>query len=172
MGSYFASSITHYSPQPAMLRLTFLLLMFTGSVSAQTADTSATPAANAMAPARHTATDTVRALHRLFAKRRKVGGILTVGAIGAHLAASGVSAAAEGAPQSSGGAYGLGMGSFNFGFGGFAVIYGVVAAPVVGVGIQQLITYSPRREARIIAAYEADGHLSAKHRRQVRKFLR
>ncbi|MBJ6110680.1 hypothetical protein JAO73_16775 [Hymenobacter sp. BT523] len=159
-----------------MFRHTLLLVLLAGSASAQTLAPAAAPADTALntaaAPAGRTAADTVRALHRLFAKRRKVGGILTMGAVAADVVAAGASAAAEGRPTSSGGAYGLGVGSFNLGFGGFAFIYGVVAAPVMGVGIQQLIAYGPKREAKIVAQYEANRHLPTKIRRQLRPYLR
>ena len=156
-----------------MFRLPFLLLMLAGSVSAQTPATApatgTTPPAAALAPAPYTTADTVRAIHRLFAKRRKVGNLLTLGAVGADLAAAGISAASEGAPKSSGGAYGWSAGGIHFGFGGFAAIYGIAVAPVMGVGIQQLIAYGPRREAKILARYNATGELPAKIKRQVRK---
>lgn len=157
-----------------MFRTVLFLLLATGSVSAQAISTApAAPLTAAVAaPAPRTSADTVRAIHKLFAKHRRVGGLLTVGAVGTHLALAGISAANEAAPASSGGAYGWGIGSFRIGFGGFALIYGVVAAPIVGVGIQQLIAYSPRREAKVLAAYETNQQLPAKIKRQLRKHLR
>lgn len=163
-----------------MLRSTLLLLLLAGPVSAQTA-TVATPAlvqpAQLAPAAAHTAADTVQALRRLFARHRRVGTILTMGAIAADLTLAGISAANENKGQTSGG--GSGYGNFvgnrpllEFGFGGFAVIYGVVAAPVMGVGIQQLIAYGPKRKARIVAAFETTHKLPAKTRRQLRKYLR
>jgi hypothetical protein len=156
-----------------MLHLSLLPLLLAGSASAQPTLTLpvAPGTSQTVAAARPTAADTVQAIHRLFAKRRRVGSRLTVGALGADLVLAGVSAALESTPKSSGGAYGLGIGAFTIGFGGFAIIYGVVAAPVVGVGIQQLIAYRPRREARILAAYETDHRLPAKIGRQLRKHL-
>ncbi|UOQ97362.1 hypothetical protein MUN81_19260 [Hymenobacter sp. 5317J-9] len=163
-----------------MFRHTLLLALFAASASAQTLPSTSTAADSALtvapAPAGRTAADTVRALHRLFAKRRKVGNVLTIGAVAADLTAAGVSAAAEERSQrtastgSSG--YGWGPGPFTIGFGGYAVIYGVIAAPVMGVGIQQLIAYGPKREAKIVAQYEANRQLPAKIRRQLRPYLR
>ena len=162
-----------------MLRSTFLLLLLAGSVSAQTVATapaSAQPVQVAPAATR-TAADTLQALHHLFAKRRRVGSYLTIGAVAADMTLAGISAANENNGRTSGG--GSGYGNFvgngpllQFGFGGFAVIYGVLAAPVMGVGIQQLIAYGPRREAKIVAAFEATHKLPAKIGRQLRRHLR
>jgi len=154
-----------------MFRHTLLLLLLAGSASAQTApDLALAPVA--AAPARYTAADTVRAVHRLFAKRRKLGSILTVGAVGADLALAGVSAAAEDTHKSSGGGYGWSAAGLQFSFGDFAIIYGVIAAPVMGVGIQQLIAYGPKREAKVLNQYNATGMLPAKIKRQLRRQLR
>ncbi|MBF9236993.1 hypothetical protein I2I05_06255 [Hymenobacter sp. BT683] len=121
-----------------------------------------------------TAADTVQAIRRLFAKRQRVGNILTIGAVGADLALAGVSAAYESKGSQSGGGGGIIGGNrplFELGFGGFALVYGVVAAPVMGVGIQQLIAYGPRREAKVVAAYEANHRLPSKIQHQLRKHL-
>ncbi|HEX8328662.1 MAG TPA: hypothetical protein VF629_14055 [Hymenobacter sp.] len=169
-----------------MLRPTLLFVLLAGSASAQTlasitplpesvaATAPAPPAPTQAAPAAiRTAADTVQAIHRLFARRRKAGSIFIVGAVGADLALAGVSSAAESKPQSTGsGGYGWKPGTIHFGFGGFAVIYGVLAAPVMGVGIQQLIAYGPKREAKVVAAYETAGKLPAKIKRQLRGYLR
>jgi hypothetical protein len=157
-----------------MLRHAFFLLLLAGPVSAQSVTTNlaSTDAIQAPGPARFTAADTVKAIHRIYAKHRRIGNVMTIGAIGADLALAGVSAAAEGAPNHSNGGYGWGGGGIHFGFGGFAVIYGVIAAPVVGVGIQQLIAFGPKREAKIIARYEATGQLPAKISCRLRKNLR
>jgi hypothetical protein len=126
--------------------------------------------------ARHTSADTVQAIHRIYVKHRRVGSFLTVGALAADFALAGVSAANENTGRSSGGS-GFGIPGnngplLNFGFGGFALIYGIVAAPVMGVGIQQLIAFGPRHEAKVIAKYEATGQLPNKISRRLRKNLR
>jgi hypothetical protein len=162
-----------------MFRHPLLLLLLAGSASAQTPASAPILADNALAVApalaRLTAADTVRAIHHLFAKRRRVGGVLTAGAVAADFALAGVSAANENTGHSSGGSgFGIpGNGPLlQFGFGGFALIYGIMAAPVMGVGIQQLIAYGPRREAKIVGEYETHRKLPAKIRRQLRKHLR
>jgi hypothetical protein len=157
-----------------MLRHVLFLLLLAGPVSAQSVSTAAASAdsGQATAPARFTAADTVRAIHRIYTKHRRVGGFMTAGALTANIALAGISAAAEGSPKSSGGAYGWSPGGIHFGFGGFAVIYGVIAAPIMGVGIQQLIAFGPKREAKVIARYEATGQLPAKIRWRLRKNLR
>jgi len=162
-----------------VFRLTLLFLLLAGPVSAQDSAPATAPPALAppvLTPVAKTAADTVRAIHRLYAKRRRVGGILTVGAIGADIALAAVSAANEnqGTSSSGGSGYGYFSGSrplFQLGFGGFAAIYGIVAAPVIGVGIQQLIAYGPRREAKTVAAYETTHRLPRKIQRQLRKHL-
>ena len=161
-----------------MFRTAFFLLLATGTVSAQAiAPAPALPLTVSAAPAPRTAADTVQAIHKLFAKRRRVGGWLTAGAVGTHLALAGISAANENKGASNSGSSGFGIPGntgplIQFGFGGFALIYGVVAAPVVGVGIQQLIAYGPRREAKILAAYETTHRLPAKIQHQLRRHLR
>jgi len=159
-----------------MFRHPLLLILLAGSASAQTlAPALVSPdsaRAVAVLPAHFTAADTIQAIHRIYTKHRRVGSLLTVGALAADLTAAGVSAAAEGAPKSSGGAYGWNPGGISFGFGGYAVIYGILAAPVMGVGIQQLIAFGPKREAKVIARYEATGKLPAKISWRLRKNLR
>jgi hypothetical protein len=157
-----------------MLRHAIFLLLLAGPVSAQSVTTTlvSTDAIQAPAPARFTAADTVRAIHRIYTKHRRIGNIMTIGAVGADLALAGASAAAEGAPNNSSGGYGWGGGGIHFGFGGFAVIYGVIAAPVMGVGIQQLIAFGPKKEAKVIARYKATGQLPAKISSRLRKNLR
>ncbi|OGX82213.1 hypothetical protein BEN47_18680 [Hymenobacter lapidarius] len=160
-----------------MFRFSLLFLLLAGPASAQdSALATAAPAPPVLTPIARTASDTVRAIHRLYAKRRRVGDILTIGAAGADLALAAVSAANENKGTSSSGGSGYGNLSgnrplFQLGFGGFAAIYGIVAAPVMGVGIQQLIAYGPRREARTIEAYEATHRLPRKIQRQLRKHL-
>lgn len=158
-----------------MLRTAFSLFLVFGTcaVSAQpSAPTALVTPASVVAAAPRTAADTVQAIHHLFKKHRRIGNALTFGAIAADMTLAGVSAAAEGSPKSSGGGYGWSMGSFNIGFGGFALIYGLVAAPVMGVGIQQLIAYGPKHEAKVLAQYSATGQLPIKFQRQLRKHLR
>lgn len=157
-----------------MLRHAIFLLLLTGSVSAQSVSTATVSADTvlATAPVRFTAADTVRAIHRIYTKHRRVGGFMTAGALTANIALAGVSAAAEGAPKSSGGAYGWNPGGIHFGFGGYAVIYGIIAAPIMGVGIQQLIAFGPKREARVIAHYQATGQLPKKISWRLHKNLR
>ncbi|MBO2011924.1 hypothetical protein [Hymenobacter negativus] len=157
-----------------MLRHAFFLLLLAGPVSAQSVSPTSVSAdsVRAAAPARFTSADTVRAIHRIYAKHRRIGNIMTIGAIGADLALAGISAAAEGAPKHSNGGYGWGGGGIHFGFEGFAVIYGVIAAPIMGVGIQQLIAFGPKHEAKMIARYEATGQLPNKIRCRLRKNLR
>jgi len=161
-----------------MFRFTFLLLLLAGSVSAQTAASapaSAQPVQAAPAATRNAA-DTSQALHHLFAKRRRVGSFLTIGAVAADLTLAGISAANENNGRTSGGgSYGSFVGNeplLQFGFGGFAVLYGVLVAPFMGVGIQQLIAYGPKREAKIVAAFETTHRLPAKIGRQLHKHLR
>ncbi|GAB3578940.1 hypothetical protein [Hymenobacter daeguensis] len=157
-----------------MLRHALFLLLLAGPVSAQsvTATSGSADSVRAAAPARYTSADTVRAIHRIYTKHRRVGNFLTFGALTANIALAGISAAAEGSPKSSGGGYGWGGGGIQLGFGGYAVIYGIIAAPVMGVGIQQLIAFGPKHEARVIARYEATGQLPAKIRWRLRKNLR
>lgn len=156
--------------------LALLLLLLSGPVVAQT--TLPTPSAPTVAPpTARTAADTVKALHRLFQRRRRTGGYLVGGAIAADLVLAGVSAANEnkGATSSGGSGYGNWGGDrplIQFGMGGFALLYGMALAPVAGVGIQQLIAYSPRHEAKVIASYERTHQLPARWQRRMRKHLR
>lgn len=176
--SYFALSITHSYPFSPMLRHTIFLLSLAGPVSAQNAISTAPVAVDthsAAAPVQHTAADTVQAIHRIYVKHRRVGSILTVGALVTDFALAGISAANENKGASSGGSgFGIPGNSgplLNFGFGGFAVIYGIVAAPVMGIGIQQLIAFGPRHEARVIARYQATHQLPTKISCRLRKNL-
>jgi hypothetical protein len=158
--------------------LALFLLLLSGPTMAQT--TAATPAATTptMAPpAARTAADTVRALHRLFQRRRRTGGYLVSGAVAADLVLAGVSAASENSESkgSGGSGYGNFTGSgplIQFGMGGYALLWGVALAPVAGVGVQQLIAYNARHEAKIIASYERTHQLPARWQRRVRKHLR
>lgn len=161
-----------------MVRHAFFLLVFASSASAQGINSASVLAdtAHAISPqARFTAADTVRAIHRIYAKHRRVGGFIAGGALAADLALAGISAADENSSRTNGGS---GYGSFgsggllHFGFGGFAVIYGIFAAPVMAIGIQQLIAYGPKHEAKVIAEYEASRRLPAKISRRIRKNLR
>lgn len=160
-----------------MRLLALLLFVFSGPAMAQTSPAApAAPTTVVAPPVPRTATDTVRALHRLFQRRRRTGGYLVGGAIVADLVLAGVSAATENKGATSGG---TGYGNFGsdgpllqFGLGGFALLYGVALAPVAGVGIQQLIAYSPRREARVVARYQRTHELPARYQRRVRRHLR
>ncbi|WP_375417856.1 hypothetical protein [uncultured Hymenobacter sp.] len=152
-------------------------LLLTGTAAAQTPAAAPAVAAPVSAPTPRTAADTVQAIHRLFAKRARVGGFIVLGAIGADLIAAGISAAAEGSSSGSSGGGGYGCigcssgGLLRFSFADYVLVYGVLAAPIMGVGIQQLVAYGPRREARIIAAYQAHHQLPAKVRRRLVKYL-
>ena len=156
-----------------MFRTALLLICLAGTASAQALPGSATPpAATPATLASPTAADTVQAIHQLFARHRRVGNILVLGAVAADLGAAGISAASEGPTRSSGGGgYGWSPGSFHVGFGGFAAIYGIMLAPVIGVGVEQLIAYGPKHEARVLADYGQNHRLSAKYNRKIRKFL-
>jgi len=159
--------------------LAFLLCLLSGPVVAQTTPAiPPAPVAVGAPPTARTAADTVRALHRLFQRRRRTGGYLVSGAIAADLVLAGVSTVSENNEirnsSGGGGGYGNYGGSgplLQFGMGGFALLWGVALAPVAGVGVQQLIAYSPRHEAKVIASYERTHQLPARWQRRVRKHL-
>ncbi|MDO7877439.1 hypothetical protein Q5H93_22045 [Hymenobacter sp. ASUV-10] len=159
--------------------LAFLLCLLSGPVVAQTTPASLpAPVAVLAPPTARTAADTVKALHQLFKRRRRNGGYLVSGAIAADLVLAGVSTISENNESkgsSGGGGYGNIGGSgplLQFGMGGYALLWGVALAPVAGVGVQQLIAYSPRHEAKVIASYERTHQLPARWQRRVRKHLR
>lgn len=160
--------------------LAFLLLLLSGPVVAQTTPaTPSTPVAVVAPPTARTAADTVRALHRLFQRRRRAGGYLVSGAVAADLVLAGVSTVRENNENNRSSGGGGGYGNFGgsgpliqFGMGGYALLWGVALAPVAGVGVQQLIAYNARHEAKVIASYERTHQLPARWQRRVRKHLR
>ena len=165
-----------------MLRSLFFLLVLAGPAAAQApliAPTEPTSAPLLPAPpVARTAADTIQAIHRLYLRHRRFGTALTFGAIAADFAMAGISAAQETRDEnrSSGGS---GYGNFggnepllHFGFGGFAIIYGIIAAPVAAVGIQQLITYGPRHEAKVLAQYKEMHTLPKRVSKKLRRYLR
>ncbi len=158
-----------------MLRTASLLLLFAGSAAAQTTDPGPIAGPAIAAPGPRTAADTVQAIRRLYARHRRIGGIMTAGAVGADVVLAGISAANENAGYShgSGGYGGLISGPLlQFGFGGYALFYTVLLTPVLVPGIQQLIAYGPRHEAKVIAEYEANHQLPAKVTRKLGRYLR
>jgi hypothetical protein len=172
-GTYFVAFITNLLR--LMFRTTCFLLLLATPVAAQA---PLAPDAQGPPAAARTAADTLQAIHRLYARHRHIGAAFTLGALAADLTLAGISSAQERRDErhaSGGSGYGNFMGSgplLHFGFGGFAVIYGVVAAPVAGVGIQQLITYGPKREAKVLAQYEETHTLPKRIARKLRRYLR
>ncbi|OON69814.1 hypothetical protein [Hymenobacter sp. CRA2] len=117
--------------------------------------------------------DTAQAVHRLFVRHRRLGALLAGGAIAADLTLAGVATASQpDASSSSGGGFGLGGTTFRLGFGQHALVFGVLMAPIAGVGVQQLIAYRPERETQVLADHAAHGTLPARVRRQLRRYLR
>lgn len=160
-----------------MLRSFLLLLLLTGSAEAQT-PVAATVASTPPPATTRTAADTVRAIHRLYARHRHIGAAFTAGAIAADLTLAGVSATQESRDEhhSSGGrGYGSIIGNeplLHFGFGGFAIIYGILLSPVAVVGVEQLIAYGPKKEARVLTQYQETHILPKRVARKLRRYLR
>ena len=157
--------------------LALLLFLLSGPVVAQTPAAPVAPTTTLAPPTARTAADTVKALHRLFQHRRRNGGYLVGGAVAADLILAGVSTAREN-NENKGSGSGGGYGNFGgngpliqFGMGGYALLWGVALAPVAGVGVQQLIAYNARHEAKVIASYERTHQLPARWQRRVRKHL-
>jgi hypothetical protein len=154
-----------------MLRIILCLLAVAGPVSAQPTAAVSIPAS------RFVAADTVRAIHRLFARHRRTGGIVAASAVGAAVGAAGVLAATEDTNTSSGTSGGGGYGSLSgpalgpFGFGGFLFINTSIILPLIGYGLEQNIAYGTPREARLVATYEATHRLPANIRRKLRRQL-
>ena len=109
----------------------------------------------------------------MFARHRRFGIVLTFGAVGADLALAGAAgahnqSAASGAP---GGGYGSLGPALRFSFTDYAILYAIVAAPVMAVGIQQSIAFGPQHEAKVIANFQACHCLPAKVSRRLSKYL-
>lgn len=166
-----------------MLRPLFFLLLLAGPAAAQAPLASPDAAAIALPPTTpptvRSAADTAQAIHRLYARHRHIGAAFTLGALAADLTLAGISSAQEARDERHASGGGGGYGNFgssgpllHFGFGGFAVIYAVVAAPVAAVGVEQLIAYGPKREAKVLAQYK-ELHTLPKHiTRRLHRYLR
>jgi hypothetical protein len=166
-----------------MLRPLFFLLLLAGPAAAQaplaSRDTAATALPASTPLTVRTATDTVQAIHRLYVRHRHIGAAFTLGALAADLTLAGISSAQEARDERHASGGGGGYGNFggngpllHFGFGGFAVIYAVLAAPVAAVGVQQLIAYGPKHEAKVLAQFKDTHTLPKRVARKLRRYLR
>ncbi|WP_460500164.1 hypothetical protein [Hymenobacter agri] len=163
-----------------MLRSFLFLLFLAGPAAAQTplAPSVAATELPATPPASRTAADTARAIHRLYARHRHFGAALTAGAIVTDLTLAGISATEESRDEQKspgGSGYGNFVGNgplLHFGFGGFALIYGILVAPVAVVGVEQLIAYGPKHEAKVLNQYHDTHTLPKRVARKLRRYLR
>jgi hypothetical protein len=133
-----------------MLRILCLLLFIAGPVCGQSiADSPRINEVPLYTSPRHTAADTVEALHLLFRNRRTTGGLLIgLGGIAA-VATPLIAVAAAGPPTSTYGHLPETVGGIRLGF--------LIAAPIAAFGFTQLEENSKKKEEQVVAQYR-DAH--------------
>ncbi|MGI4737285.1 MAG: hypothetical protein ACRYG7_19135 [Janthinobacterium lividum] len=130
--------------------------------------TQATPSVAAQTPLT-AASDTVAAIHRLFAKRRLRRSLIASG-LGAGALVGAVSSGASGGGSNSHGSSGYGgFGGAGVRFDGadYLLLYAIVAAPLILLDFVVYANYSRKREAWVVEEFQAH-RLPAKLRHKLK----
>jgi hypothetical protein len=143
-------------------RLLPLLLLVALETPAQSLPAApVTPKPDAPAARQLTAIDTVQAIHKLFAARRRGGAIMTTSAIGGDLLLAQIFSAADQNSKS--------YVRLDFGF--YALFWGAIAAPAAAIGVHKLIDFSARHKAKAIAGFQQHHTLPRYVNRRLKSFF-